>query len=57
MDAVFTIYGLAALGAIVMLVVAGRRPHHPVDDGPDADPSLGVALRTGQPGINNQGML
>lgn len=58
MDAVFTIYGLATLVSVAMLIIAGRRrPQHPVDDGPMPDPSLGDALRTSQPGINNQGML
>jgi len=58
MDAMFSLYGLAALVSIVMLVAAGRRrPRRSVDEGPTADPSLRVALDTVPPGVNNQGML
>lgn len=57
MDAAFALYGLAALGAVVMLAVAGRRSRPTGDDGPRPDPSLGVALDTKQPGMNNQGTL
>ncbi len=57
MDAAFALYGLAALAAVVMLAVAGRRSRPAGDDGPRPDPSLGVALDTKQPGMNNQGVL
>ncbi|WP_314648520.1 hypothetical protein [uncultured Microbacterium sp.] len=57
MDAAFALYGLAALGAVVMLAFAGRRSRDASDEGPRPDPSLGVALDAHQPGINNQGML
>lgn len=54
----FSLYGLATLVSIVMLVAAGRRrPRRAVDEGPTADPSLRVALDAVPPGVNNQGML
>ncbi|WP_157540851.1 hypothetical protein [Microbacterium sp. XT11] len=57
MEALFAVYGFAALVAAVVIARPGKNTPPRVDDGPRADPALRVALTTRQPGLNNQGQL